>query len=250
VTIPATKAGTALVFGLALILPACGGSSSGAAPSATSTIAATATSPETPVLGGETEELQAGAHVLDLVAREQVGVGPGPASLPKIEITVPEGWFNFKGISVGKGSTPPQKVFVFFWDVAQVYPTPCQWEGKPMVDPGRDVNGLASALAAQPLRNATAPTHVKLGGFEGKYLQMSVPSGVNFAHCDEGYFESWTANGWGSDRYQQRPGQVDRLWILDVDGERLVIDASTLPEATAQDRAELERVVDSIRFVD
>ena len=79
---------------------------------------------------------------------------------------------------------------------------------------------------------------------------MSVPSGVNFADCDEGYFESWTANGWASDRYQPRPRQLDRLWILDVDGERLVIDASTLPKATAQDRAELERVVDSIRFLD
>ena len=43
---------------------------------------------------------------------------------------------------------------------------------------------------------------------------------------------------------------MDRLWILDVDGERLVIDASTLPDATAEDRAELERVVDSIRFLD
>jgi len=36
--------------------------------------------------------------------------------------------------------------------------------------------------------------------------------------------ESWTANGWSGDRYQQRPGQVDRIWILDVDGERLVVD--------------------------
>jgi hypothetical protein len=35
-----------------------------------------------------------------------------------------------------------------------------------------------------------------------------------------------------------------------VNGKRLVIDASYLPKATAADRAELERVVDSIRFVD
>jgi hypothetical protein len=42
---------------------------------------------------------------------------------------------------------------------------------------------------------------------------------------------------------------VDRIWALDVDGERLVVDASYLPEATQQDRAELESVVDSIRFL-
>ena len=57
-------------------------------------------------------------------------------------------------------------------------------------------------------------------------------------------------NGWASDRYQQSPGQVDRLWILDVHRERLVVDASYLPDATAHDRAELEEVVQSIRFVD
>jgi hypothetical protein len=43
---------------------------------------------------------------------------------------------------------------------------------------------------------------------------------------------------------------VDRIWILDVGGERLVVDAFYLAEATPEDRAELERVVDSIRFLD
>lgn len=66
----------------------------------------------------------------------------------------------------------------------------------------------------------------------------------------QGFFESWTANGWASDRYQQVPGQVDRLWILDVDGQRLVVDAWYLPAATAQDLAELAEVVDSIRFLE
>ena len=99
-----------------------------------------------------------------------------------------------------------------------------------------------------------------LAGFRGKYLELSVPTDINFdeareglalfPHCDEATFQSWTANGWSGDRYQQRPGQVDRIWILDVDGERLVVDAFYLAEATPEDRAELERVVDSIRFLD
>ena len=105
-------------------------------------------------------------------------------------------------------------------------------------------------MATQPLRHATAPTDVVLAGFHGKYLRWSVPTDINFDRCDEGYFESWTANGWASDRYQQRPGQLDRIWILDVHGQRLVIDAFYLPQATKRDRAELQRVVDSIRFLD
>jgi hypothetical protein len=42
----------------------------------------------------------------------------------------------------------------------------------------------------------------------------------------------------------------DWIWILDVNGERLVIDASYLPGATARERRELKSVVDSIRFLE
>jgi hypothetical protein len=231
-----------------VVVAGCGGGDSDA-PGNPSTVAATATSQETPTpLGQGREELEAGIHVVDLVARAQPGTGP--PHLPKIEITLPEGWFNYDGWSVGKGQKLPQTVVVTFWDVAQVYPTPCDWKGKPMVNPGADADGLASALAGQPLRSATAPTDGELGGFRGKYLELSVPTDIDFDDCNVGYFESWTGNGWSSDRYQQSPGQVDRIWILDVDGQRLLVDASYLPEATPQDRAELESVVDSIRVLD
>ena len=248
-----TRAATAaLLIALIAMLAACGGSSADeSSPGEKSTVASTVTSQETSLpLGSGQEELKAGTHVLDLVARDQVGVGPGPAHMPRIQITLPDGWFNYKGVAVGKGRKFRPKTFVFFWDVAEVYPRPCKWAFKSMIDPGRDVEGLASALAKQPLRNATAPTDTEFAGFRAKYLELSVPTNIDFDDCDEGFFESWTANGWASDRYQQTPGQVDRIWILDVNGERLVIDASYLPEATPQDRTELERVVDSIRFVD
>jgi len=83
------------------------------------------------------------------------------------------------------------------------------------------------------------------------------------ASCNEapatrtGVFESWTGYQlWNApykpsgttDRYQQGPGQVDRLWILDVDGRRLVIDATYMPGSTDQDRATLAKVVNSIAF--
>ena len=248
-TTTTTRAPTAgLVMSLIVTLAACGGSApGGSSPSE----AATPTAQGTPSPLGRLEgDLEPGTHILDLVALDQVGSAPGPTQLPKIEITVPEGWYTGGGwvVRKGSGSPPSLRVAVMFWDVDKVYPTPCEWAGKPMVDPGPDVDGLASALADRPLRNATAPTDVVLGGFRGKYLEWSVPADIDFDDCDEGFFESWTANGWASDRYQQEPGQVDRLWILDVDGERLVVDATYVPAASAQDRAELENVVDSIRF--
>jgi hypothetical protein len=183
--------------------------------------------------------------MLDLVAREQLA--GGPAHLPRIAITLPSGWFNHDGHGLNTGGRFP-RLIVSFWHVAQVYPTPCRWQSRPMIDPGRTIDGLASALASRPLRNASTPTDVSLGGSAGKFLAWSVPAKIDFATCDQGYFESWTANGWSSDRYQQGPGQVDRIWILKVNGQRLVVDAAYMPGATKTDRVELERAVHSIRF--
>ena len=133
----------------------------------------------------------------------------------------------------------------------QVYGHPCKWTGT-LSRPGPTVDDLAKALVDRPLRNASKPVDVTLAGYRGKYLEWSVPSDADFSKCDAGagahYFESWTAHGGEGDRYHQGPGQVDRLWILDVDGSRVVIDAFLMPSATSEMRDELSAVVKSIRF--
>jgi hypothetical protein len=50
-------------------------------------------------------------------------------------------------------------------------------------------------------------------------------------------------------RYEQVPGQVDRLWVLNVNGQRLVVDATYSPDTTKADRAELGAIVKALRFV-
>jgi hypothetical protein len=229
-----------------LAVTGCGGESSRNASAATkpSTVPRTAILEKLPgPLGAGEQKLAPGVHVLDLVSRKQ---GPeGYARLPRIAITLPSGWFNFNGWAVNDGGT----LAVAFWDVAKVYPTACRWQGKPLIDPGRTVDGLVRALTTRPLRHASTPRKVELAGSRGKYLRWSVPSKIDFSRCSRGYFESWTGRGWAGDRWQQGPGQVDRLWILDVNGKRLVIDANYLPSATRGQRAELDRIVHSIKFL-
>jgi hypothetical protein len=251
----ATRAATAgLLMMVIPALAACGGSTpDSVAPSK----APPAPTPRRVGLGHE--KLKPGTYVLD-PGRKARALGFGHP--PKFEVTVPAGWFSFGGWAMHEGrKIYAAPAFVTFWDVDRVYATPCKWKSKPMVDPGPGVDGLASALAKQPLRHAAAPTDVVLAGFRGKYLHWSVPTEVAFDEaqpekalfpdCDEDTFQSWTgALGWASDRYQQAPGQVDRIWILDVNGERVVIDASYLPTASARQRRELDSIVHSIRFVD
>jgi probable HAF family extracellular repeat protein len=195
-----------------------------------------------PPLSAGHQALSPGIQVLDLVSRE-TSAG-GSAQLPRIELTLPKGWFNYEGWGMNDGGT----LIVSFWDVNKVYPAGCHWASKSMIDPGPTVGGLARVLYTRPLRHASKPRRVTLAGFHGKYLRWSVPTNLNPAHCVQGYFESWTAKGWASDRYQQGGGQVDRLWILNVDGQRLVIDAAYL-HATKKQRAELNRIVHSIKFL-
>jgi hypothetical protein len=174
---------------------------------------------------------------------------------PTVAITVPDGWNSYKDFAVQSLAGTPRERVVSFWNVDKVYANGCHWLGLPLIDPGPTVAGLATVLAQRPLRNATAPVAVSLGGSTGEYLGWSVPADIDFSSCDrlpgdtQGFFESWTGLGPATDRYQQAPGQVDQLWILDVAGHRLVIDATYLPGSTGQDRSDLQQIVGSIRFM-
>ena len=50
------------------------------------------------------------------------------------------------------------------------------------------------------------------------------------------------------DDWADGPNQHNRVWILDVDGTRLMIWAWYLPDASDEDRAALEEIVNSIEF--
>ena len=223
-----------------------------APPSAAPTARLAATPQPMPTFDGDVA-LQAGAYVFNFTRLDAPG-----KPFPKVQVSVPDGWSGFRGFGVDN-QTGANFHFVSFWDVTDVYTNPCHWLG-PKLHPGPTVDELAAVLAAQPLRNASVPVSVSLGGYHGKYLEQSIPNGMAFSACDKDpsdsqfYFESWTGDVlWNApydttDRHEQGPGQVDRLWILDVEGQRLVIDASYMPGATAQDKADVQQVVDSIRF--
>jgi hypothetical protein len=144
------------------------------------------------------------------------------------------------------------------WDVGELPHNPCHSIGH-LYDPGPTVDDLVAALEAQRLRNATTPTDITLAGYQGQYLEVSVPARMvvtgdaDFTGCDVqpgGHrdFVSWWSDGNLAESYEAVPGQVDRLWILDVNGQRLVVDASYSPNTTRTEREELDQIVRSIRF--
>ena len=238
-----------VAIAVAVLASACG-------PSAPPTAALVAT-PQAMPRAEVDLSLKAGTYAFNFSSLDALG-----KPFPKVVIRVPDGWVSYKGFAVRSLVNTPRQLVVSFWNVVDVYANSCHWLG-PKIHPGPTVDELAAVLAARPLRNATAPVAVSLGGYHGKYLEWSVPADIQFSDCDRGpgdtngIFESWTGvmlwnapfNPSGTtDRYQQGPGQVDRLWILDVEGRRLVIDATYMPGSTADDRTALQQVVDSIAF--
>jgi hypothetical protein len=162
-------------------------------------------------------------------------------------ITVPEGWFAYDSASVNNHALDPSLTAVIFWpsdsEFERVYADPCHWQAG-YVDPpvGATVDDLATALANQPQRGDSHPIDVSIDGYRGKMIELSVPSDINFANCDAGEFRSWDG------RYQQGPGQIDQLYILDVGGQRLVIDTFYMPGTSEADRAERQAIVNSIQL--
>jgi hypothetical protein len=222
------------------------------APTPRSSLVTTAAATPTPVLASDTTALAPGRRAAHVI---------GTGTYPGYTVVVSTGWFDYHGgkfiIRYPDTGKPVPVLGFSIWDVGEVFRDPCHWQGQGFV-PGPGVENLVAALVAQKLRNATTPTDVTLAGYTGKYLEWSVPtdmkssSWTSFDGCDvdsNGYrdFQSWLGNGTG-DRYEEVPGQVDQLWVLDVNGQRLVVDATYSPDTTPADRAALEQLVGSLRF--
>lgn len=160
-----------------------------------------------------------------------------------IAVTVPDAWEGLAGFAVFKND-----VSLGFWMVDNLYIDPCH-ESLGLLDPppGPTAHDLAAALAAQPLRNGTDPTPIEVDGYAGEMVTIEVPLDADLAACDDEEYGSWSSEEHGA-RGHQTPGERDEITIVDVDGVRLVIDASTFPNSSEEDLAELQSIIDSIQL--
>ncbi len=108
-----------------------------------------------------------------------------------------------------------------------------------LIDTGSTVDGLANAIANHPVLDASDPVDVSLDGYSGKYIDLRLPA--DLSTCRE--FRPWEPG-----IYAQGPNHQWHLWILDVAGTRVVIQSMDYPGTSAQRRAELQAMVESIQI--
>jgi hypothetical protein len=167
-------------------------------------------------------------------------------------VTVPApGWGGDGGIMAKNDSVdPPDGVgMITFTGELYVFGDPCEWSKTKPETPARTVDELVAALTAQASRDASAPVDITVGGHAGKSITLHVPNDAIFSQCDEGKFGSWNDGVEpGPSRYHQGPGQIDELWILDVDGVLTVIDTAYYAGTPVENVEEMRAIVESATF--
>ncbi len=162
--------------------------------------------------------------------------------LPWAVVDTPDGFGHFfNWILADEG--PAGGGAVSYWTLHAVYQDPCASQDVKVVE---TVEEAATAFQAQRGSKVSVPRPVTLDGYRGLYLELEIPETTNFAACPE--YHPWDIDAAGGLPYVQGPG-TERLWILDIDGDLAVIDASEdaeTPEAASQ---QLTTMVESIDFV-
>jgi hypothetical protein len=163
----------------------------------------------------------------------------------RITFTVPAGWEKLSVPTTVWGSGSDTRLG--FVTVDNVFMDPCS-SSLGVHDPpvGPTVDDLATELGDVPGLEATTPTDVTLGGFAGK--QVDLTALASWESCEGDGPLLVRVNDGRLDLPAPDPNEDSRWWILDVEGQRLVIVQAARAGATAADRAELEAIVDSIRL--
>ena len=71
---------------------------------------------------------------------------------------------------------------------------------------------------------------------------------MQFSECVGGEVISWDAEVLSYPFHGYLPRMIEEFWILDVEGSRLVIVASRVPESAPEDIAEMRALLDSIQI--
>jgi hypothetical protein len=154
---------------------------------------------------------------------------------------VPDSWELFDHATPWiDANQSPAGAAVWFHAGGALFSNPCRPvddEAAPDIPVGTSVDDFVTALVDHPSLDVTAPTDVTLAGFSGKYVDLTVPDDISkcaaYRPLDEHIFA-------------QGPGQRWHMWVLNVDGMRVVVETNDYAGTPAGRLAELQSIVDSL----
>lgn len=186
----------------------------------------------------------------------------GPTGL-HVTVTLPAGWQEAGDATYLKpDGAGGAELSIGAWRLQHVYTYPCRWATHAYADPPlmQTAQGQAEALSSWwgqdpsllPYWNASIapiarkPVPGTLLGYPAWYVEVLLPQGFDLGACDGGQVVLWD-DASGAVR-SSVPGDLHRIWVVDVDGDSVVIDATSGSSASAAERAELQAAIDSIQI--
>jgi hypothetical protein len=158
----------------------------------------------------------------------------------RLSMSVPKGWTAPGSDSqVSDGRPWGDSVGLEFMIIDKPGLNACGSRGTALATIGPGVDALVTFLARQPEIKVSQSTDLTLDGYSGRYLEYTT---TDQDDCDSDNRPFWpviTDSGEGRD--------YNQVWILDVDGVRLVIDGFA-PKASETVKAELRQIVQSIHI--
>ena len=166
---------------------------------------------------------------------------PRAASIT-ITFDAPASWERFEGIGVWVESNgPPEGAALLFYRGGALFNEPCLTDEEAGADVpvGPTVDDLVTALVDHPSLDVTSPVDVTLAGYPGKYLDLQVPGDIST--CT-------TYRPLDAHHYAQGPGQRWHMWVLDVDGVRVLVETNDFARTSAARLAEEQAIIRSLKI--
>jgi hypothetical protein len=167
----------------------------------------------------------------------------------RLSVNVPAGWHSDQGFFISKdGGLGPDGASFLFWDPAPVgvYADPCAQRAGPVVGP--TTADLAAAMTTIPDTTlVSGPTDVIVGERPAKHVVLTVSEDVACGGPGDEFY-LWYADEEGAARYASALGATLSVWIVDVNGTRLSIDAESYKGAGPEIEQQIQTIVDSIVF--
>jgi len=183
------------------------------------------------------------------------GSDPIVWSIVDYTITFPAGLIGHTGHYVSKNEDVEGASGYGFYPVLvdEVYADPCLGESGPTVTVGPAPDDLVDALVAQP-GTTTTVTHTTIGGYPATRVDLEIADDVDLESCflfdfgPPGGLQIWFSAARGK-YFVSMPDLVSTVYVVDTNGKRQVFMAAPPSDASDEDVAELQAIVDSIHIL-
>jgi hypothetical protein len=170
----------------------------------------------------------------------------GSVATPWFQVDVPEGWSQDDDmvLTIGRGGDRDTVRIEISSELRGVTTNRCETR---QLDVEDGIEPLAQALAETRLSSGP-PEPTTLDGHPALQVRLQIPTDFPDPLCSKRWEE--IPNHGRYHRTWSDPGWTDVIWIVDVDGRRVVVAARSGPDAPPERVEEMLHMVETATFVD